>query len=448
MANTEIEIFYSYSHRDEKLRDSLETHLSILKRQNLIKDWHDRKILPSEEWKSTIDGRIEKADIILLLVSSDFIASDYCYCNELNRALENHDIGKSRVVPIIIRPVEWGETPFAKLQALPKDGKPVTTWPNTDEAWLNVVKGLRRIIDEISLEKNLINKENSLYSLSELIDADLDRMEETYSNKGVSGYSTGLIGLDEFTDGVHKTDIFLFGGRPLSGKTDLVLNISHRLALTEKIPVAFFSMRVSPDQIYRRLLASQSKVSLHRMNRSIITLDSWASLTEAASILFELPFTIDGSPLLTLNGLLQRLEIINKKSGVGLIVIDGIEHLVSDDRKRTREAEITSIIHSLKEIVIHYEAPVLLTVHLTRQLDQRVDKRPMLKDLDEWELLSSDASDAVIFLYRDELYNPDSLSKGTAELIIAKNNYGPTGYKNLAYLREFCMFSNLAKEDI
>ncbi|MFH1740846.1 MAG: TIR domain-containing protein [bacterium] len=143
-----IRVFYSYSHKDEDLRNQLETHLSNLQRQGVIANWHDRRIIAGEEWKKEIDEHLEEADIILLLVSADFIASDYCYEIEMKRALERHENGEARVIPIILRPTEWAEAPFAKLQALPKDAKPVTTWqpndPNNDEAWLDVAKGIRR----------------------------------------------------------------------------------------------------------------------------------------------------------------------------------------------------------------------------------------------------------------------------------------------------------------
>jgi hypothetical protein len=142
-------VFYSYSHRDEKFRDSLANHLSILRRKGLIKEWYDRKITGGEEWNEAIDMHLEEADIILLLVSSEFVASDYCWGKEVRKALERHDASKARVIPIIIRPTDWSGAPFRRLQALPKDGKAVTLWSNRDSAWVDISKGIRKVIEEL-----------------------------------------------------------------------------------------------------------------------------------------------------------------------------------------------------------------------------------------------------------------------------------------------------------
>jgi hypothetical protein len=144
-----IRVFYSYSHKDERLREELESHLSLLRRENYIEAWHDRKIVSGEQWDRAIAQNLEAASIVILLVSADFLNSDYCYEKEMKRAVERHDSGKACVIPIITRPVDWTGAPFAKLQALPKDAKPVTTWGNRDEAWLNVAQSIRRAVEEL-----------------------------------------------------------------------------------------------------------------------------------------------------------------------------------------------------------------------------------------------------------------------------------------------------------
>lgn len=144
-----IRLFYSYSHQDEKLRLRLDEHLAVLKRQGIIAEWHDRKIAPGIEWESKIDEELKSANIILLLVSASFVASDYCYGRELQQALKRHKDGECRVIPVILRPVEWSHTPFAFLQALPRDGKPVTMWSNRESALLDVAKGIRKTVQEL-----------------------------------------------------------------------------------------------------------------------------------------------------------------------------------------------------------------------------------------------------------------------------------------------------------
>ncbi len=145
-----IHLFFSYSHKDEALRGELENQLSLLRRLGIIHGWHDRQIAAGREWENVIDKNLEASDVILLLVSSDFLASDYCYDKEMKRALEKHEAGEARVIPVIIRSVDWSEAPFSKLQVLPKDAKPVTSWPNRDEAWTDVARGIRKAVEEIT----------------------------------------------------------------------------------------------------------------------------------------------------------------------------------------------------------------------------------------------------------------------------------------------------------
>jgi internalin A len=140
-----VRLFYSYSHKDESLRNELETHLKLLQRQGIIESWYDRDIEAGDEWKRKMDDNLERADIILLLVSADFIASDYCYEIEMKRALERHESGEARVIPVVVRDVNWRAAPFSKLQALPKDAQAVTKWPDKDSAWRNVSEGIEKV---------------------------------------------------------------------------------------------------------------------------------------------------------------------------------------------------------------------------------------------------------------------------------------------------------------
>jgi hypothetical protein len=141
-------IFFSYSHKDEDLRDQLETHLSSLQRQGIISSWHDRRITAGTEFDGAIDEHLDSADVILLLISPDFIASDYCYEREVARAMERQRVGEARVIPVILRPCDWQNLSFGKLLTAPKDGRAITKWPNQDEAFLDVVTAIKRALNE------------------------------------------------------------------------------------------------------------------------------------------------------------------------------------------------------------------------------------------------------------------------------------------------------------
>jgi len=185
-----VAVFCSYSHKDSAFRDELEKHLSILKRQKMIKTWHDRKISAGTEWAGRIDERIRTAHIILLLISADFVASDYCYDVEMQLALRRHDAGEARVIPIILRDVDWRTAPFAKLQVLPEDGKAVASWAISDQAFRNVADGIRKAVTELrALSDGIDQIEHRTYS----------------SNITPLAQSSSLLALDKRAPALHIT---------------------------------------------------------------------------------------------------------------------------------------------------------------------------------------------------------------------------------------------------
>ena len=147
--NQAIEVFFSYAHEDEELRDELAKHLKLLERQKMIAAWYDREIGAGTEWKHSIEQRLNSAQVILLLISADFLASDFCWGVELRRAMERHEAGEARVIPVILRPVDWRGAQFGQLQALPKNALPITTWSNQDEAFLDVARRIRQVVEEL-----------------------------------------------------------------------------------------------------------------------------------------------------------------------------------------------------------------------------------------------------------------------------------------------------------
>ena len=147
-----IEVFYSYAHEDEELVKELRKHLSILKRQGVIRDWYDREITAGTDWKGQLDQHLNSSGVILLVISADFLASDYCYDVEMTRALERHNQDEARVIPVLLRKVDgWQGAPFGKIQSLPTDGKPVTSWNDRDEAFADVARGIRNAIGQLGV---------------------------------------------------------------------------------------------------------------------------------------------------------------------------------------------------------------------------------------------------------------------------------------------------------
>jgi len=154
-ATKPIEILFSYAHEDEDLRDRLEKHLSTMKRQNRIICWHDRNIRAGNTWKNEISTHLDTADIILLLISADFLDSEYCNTIEVKRALQRHKKGQARVIPVVLRKADWHDEKFAELQALPRDSKPITRWPDPDEALYDVAQGIKKVDEELEKARKL-----------------------------------------------------------------------------------------------------------------------------------------------------------------------------------------------------------------------------------------------------------------------------------------------------
>jgi hypothetical protein len=185
-------LFFSYSHVDENLRDQLEVHLAGLKRQNLITAWHDRRIVAGSNLATAIDTNLESADVILLLISPNFIASDYCYDREMKQAMERQERGQARVIPVVLRPCDWHDLPFGKLVAAPKDGKPITTWANTDEAFLDVERAIKAALSEL-------RKKSAPEILNKQVQRDVPVWREAASALG-SPRSSNLRVKKEFSD--------------------------------------------------------------------------------------------------------------------------------------------------------------------------------------------------------------------------------------------------------
>jgi hypothetical protein len=189
-----VTVFFSYSHRDEDLRDELEIHLAALKRQGVIETWHDRRIGAGKDFGKEIDVNLERADIILLLVSPYFIASDYCYDIEMKRAFERHETGEARVIPVILHPCEWHRTPFGKLRATPNDGRPVSKFPNQHDAFFNITKDIRAAAEDINKQKGRKKEVEQGKTQKKLISSTIE------SHIKVAPRSSNLRVKREFTD--------------------------------------------------------------------------------------------------------------------------------------------------------------------------------------------------------------------------------------------------------
>jgi replicative DNA helicase len=282
--------------------------------------------------------------------------------------------------------------------------------------------------------------------LINLLEYEFARIEEVFEKKQhTSGVPTGLHELDSFIDGIHPGDIIVVAGRPFMGKSDFLLNLAMRYAYKSSLAVGIFSMRHDQQMISRRIFTAASKIAIRKMVRGHFENDDWCNFFRAFGYLADLSLYVDTSLGYTDRQLLKNIEIIMSDQDLGLVVIDGLELMTSAKKHSTRKSEVSTLIRVIREFASKYHIPVIVSLATSQKSDTRLDNRPTISDLEEWESVAADAAKMVLFLYQPEVnlvYNPN---KGVVQVFIAKNNYGETGTVKLAYLHHCCCFENLAQ---
>jgi replicative DNA helicase len=277
----------------------------------------------------------------------------------------------------------------------------------------------------------------------------VERIETLYARDNtsdVTGTATGFADLDRKTSGLHPGDLVIIAGRPSMGKTALAINIAENVAMDSKLPVAIFSMEMGATQLVMRMIGSVGKLNQQDLRTGKLQDDDWGRLTQALGKLNDAPIYIDESAALSSLELRARSRRLHRQNnGLGLIVVDYLQLMSSNVGKASenRATEISEISRSLKALAKELQVPVVALSQLNRSLEQRTDKRPVMSDLRESGAIEQDA-DLILFIYRDEVYNSDSPSKGKAEIIIGKQRNGPIGKVELAFRGEYTRFDNLA----
>lgn len=277
----------------------------------------------------------------------------------------------------------------------------------------------------------------------------IQRIDDRYHAGGaaqIGGTATGFVDLDRHTDGMHGGELIVVAGRPSMGKTSYAMNIAEHVAVGLRMPVAVLSLEMPDDQLATRMLAGTSRINQHKLRTASLRDDDWSRLTHGTQILVDAPvYVLDSSSVtpLQFKAKLRRLQRVVGK--LGLIIVDYLQLMSGDGGSgENRTSEVSQISRELKKTAKEFDAPVIALSQLNRGLEQRPNKRPMMSDLRESGAIEQDA-DVIQFIYRDEVYNPDSADRGTAELIIAKQRNGPLATVRLAFRNELARFENFAE---
>jgi replicative DNA helicase len=284
--------------------------------------------------------------------------------------------------------------------------------------------------------------------MRDVVKSAFTQIEALYEkSEQVTGVASGFIDLDEMTAGWQKSDLIIIAARPAMGKTSFCLNMAAHSAITRKIPSAFFSLEMSNEQLAIRMLCSEGRIDQSKLRRGQMTEQEWARLVKAAGILSDAKIYLDDTPGLPIMEFRSKCRRLKAEHDIGIVFVDYLQLMVGSQRSRSgsREQEISEISRSLKGVAKELEIPVIALAQLNRGVEQRADKRPMMSDLRESGAIEQDA-DIISFIYRDEIYNPETEAKGLAEVIIGKHRNGSTGKVTLRFFGPHTRFENLARD--
>lgn len=306
----------------------------------------------------------------------------------------------------------------------------------------DILDSAERRIFEVIQDRN----QKGYASIKDILVDTFTELEQLYNQKQhITGVPTGFADLDYITAGLHKSDLVIVAARPAMGKSAFALNLATNAAVRANTPVAIFSLEMSKEQMTNRILCSEAMVDSNKVRTGKIEDDDWQKLAEASGNLSQAQIYIDDTPGISIMEIRAKARKLKLEKNIGMVVIDYIQLIQGNSRKGgSREQEISEISRSLKILAKEINVPIIALSQLSRSVEQRPDHRPMLSDLRESGAIEQDA-DIVMFLYRDDYYNPETDKKNIAEIILAKHRAGSTGTVELLWLGSYTKFANLDK---
>lgn len=287
--------------------------------------------------------------------------------------------------------------------------------------------------------------EGKIAPIRELVDEAIEKIDKLYQNKSqVTGLPSGFVDFDRRTAGFQPADLIIVAGRPSMGKSAFALCVANHIAVEKKIPVAFFSLEMSKEQLVQRLLCLHARVDAHSVRTGFLARPDWPKITAAAGKLSESEIFIDDTPAISVLELRAKARRLKSRHNIRLIILDYLQLMRGlGKNQESRQQEISEVSRSLKALARELNVALIAISQLSRAVESRQDHKPQLSDLRESGAIEQDA-DLVAFLFREEYYNPTESNKGMADVIIAKQRNGPVGTVNLTFLKEYTRFEDAA----
>lgn len=377
-----------------------------------------------------------------------------CDLLSLTAWLSDHDMlarvgGKSKLVQLVDRTVSAVNIDalaalvmdkYLRRKLIESGNEIVQLGYQTDTELATVLDLSEQKVFSITQER----PQKGLVALSDTLTNTFEDIESRHQGLALPGIPCGFYDLDALTGGFQRSDLIIVAGRPSMGKTSFALNLAHNIASFQKLPVAVFSLEMSKEQLVQRLLASEAGIESNRLRAGRVSQNEWELLVHAIGVLSEMPVFIDDTPNITVTEMRSLSRRLQAEQGgqMGLILIDYLQLMEGTGDNRVQE--LSKITRSLKGLARELNVPIIALSQLSRGVEARTIKRPLMSDLRESGSIEQDA-DLVIMLYRDSYYNPDSPDRDIAEVIIAKHRNGPTGTVKLLFNSNLTKFVNLAK---
>jgi hypothetical protein len=430
-------VVISYSHKDELYRDALVKALATATRAGEIEVWSDHRIVPGRHIDEEILAQLKDADAVLLLLSQDFIASDYCF-----KTVERHSNGKSVVLPIVARPVDLNGLPFERLKMLPRDAQAITTWTNQDEAWINVATGIREAIKDFpKVEAHQIFRSKRIV---ECLAENFDELTRRYSASGGSRENGfGFEELDSLIDGVTDGDFLLLAGRPNSGYAELASHFVEFTSIKFKKRILVLSQRITARKFTNRMLCACSYVSAHDLAQGQLEDEDWSRIASGIKLLRDTDIVIDDHEIRSLSDLRKRLATVDNDQ-YQVIVLDGLEYLTDGSSQQEKLMAL-----ALRDFSRAKGVSIICTLALGPSIDHKMIRKGNISDLAGWQCLEQ-ISDKILFTARSELYDLSGrdfgqVSEFTVDVI--KNSDGPLGEVSLRLHTSSGAVSSYPEED-
>lgn len=467
-------VFVSYSHKDRKWLNRLKVHLRPLVREGDVDLWDDSRIQPGSNWRSEIQQAIDKASVAVLLISADFLASDFVHENELPPLLEKAKNEGASIIPIIVSPCRFIETKnISQFQAVNDASQPLTSQSETkqEKVFLELSKHIEKAFSEIGLseiENKVRNSsgereiaaenfpvpsaENSYKTfthISHISQSVISKiMELAKSENPLTGISTGYRELDYLTSGFQPSELILVAAKPYMGLSAFGLSIALNVAILENRTVAFFSMELAKQKIVLQMICAEARVDVERLSTGYLTREEWGRVAHAHQTLEESAiFISDGNEFSVQEMQVELRKILKEQKNLNLIIVDNLQHIVSPQKTEVRHSEASQLPLELKGLAKEFKVPIMVLCQLPSSDGISYQNRPTLFDLRKVGSIEQFA-DVSILIHREDFYRPTEENAGIAEIIVMKDHAGLTRTFKLAFLREFNRFENYFEKEV